>query len=247
VRNTCRELPASRRTRGPRSGTGARRGGLLIDEEDGEASAEGSRPTTKRARFSWTTGGLLMVICSVAAIHRYYDPFITSFRYQWRAAKWAGLAQVYPIASYPGFKAQGAGSTIKTLSDNALIDLATSAQGLNLLLASGWRLIGCEKYPGLLYDALRARTAGFPVTVLLLHPDSESARARAARCGMTTTEYTNGTVAVLSTLGQLRDVYELAVEVYYYDEEPIWQMVISESEIWMLCASNNVPTRMSPV
>jgi hypothetical protein len=193
----------------------------------------------------WIVGGVVAVVVATYGIHEYYDPFLSRLKYQWRAAKWAGLAQVYPVTSYPGFKFDS-NNDVKALSDKALRDLAASSQELRLLLASGWRLIGCEKYPGLLYDALKGRQ-GSRLVALLLDPASEPAKLRADKCAMTPDEYANGIQAVLQTLKNLRDIHGLKVEAHFYDEDPIWQMVLSESEIWMLCASQNVTSGRSPV
>jgi hypothetical protein len=118
---------------------------------------------------------------------------------------------------------------------------------LRLLLVSGWRMIGCEKAHGILYEELASKQAPFELEVLLLRPDGEAAKTRADSLNLTHEQYRKGVEAVLWTLAHWKRSRNLKVSAFLYDEEPIWQMVISRLEIWLLCATKNIPTGRSPI
>jgi hypothetical protein len=87
----------------------------------------------------------------------------------------------------------------------------------------------------LLYEVLSEKAAGFRLEVLIVDP--KKAAPRAKDVGLDVEEYREGIRAVLWTLGRWRND-GMSVEVKIYGDEPIWQMVLNEKEMWLLCARN---------
>jgi hypothetical protein len=161
--------------------------------------------------------------------------------YRLRVANLSGIQRVYPVAPYGGGKVN---DTHRDNAENALLEVVRKSRHLRLLLASGFRHIGCEKHAGLFWKALGKRPPGTRVEILLVS-DQLSAH-RAALAGMDLAVYEEGRRAVLHGIARLAAVHGLIVEVRCYDEEPIWQMVITDSELWLLCAEGT-DTARSPV
>lgn len=132
------------------------------------------------------------------------------------------------------------------MAESSLCKAAGAAAELQLLLVSGWYYIGSLKKPGILYDTLAQRSPPLKLRVLLLNPGSREAEARAKVLGLSHEEYKNGIHAVLWTLAAWKEARGLDIEVALYEEEPIWQMVMTPKELWLLCA-RQVPAEESPV
>jgi hypothetical protein len=195
---------------------------------------------------AWTIAILIGVLSGIAFYFRYAERIIDAARFQWQVGRWSGVAQVYPIAPYPGLGQSAPNYKIRDKANSALAGAATTARDLKLLMVSGWRFIGCQNDPGLLLSVLQSQRGGFSLEVLLLDPRGDIAKKRADKQGFNHDQYVEGVKAVVWTLAHLR-AHGYPVKVSYYSEEPIWQMVITELEIWLLCASRNVSTGESPV
>src|SRR5207249_6587687 len=68
-----------------------------------------------------------------------------------------------------------------------------------------------------------------------LDPVSEASARRAKEVGLEENEYKEGCQAVVSTLGHWRK-QGLSIEVRKYKDPPIWQVVLDEKEMWLMCA-----------
>lgn len=201
----------------------------------------------KAAGISWFWAGVLAVtgvIVGNALVGFLRAVSVQSIYYKWRVATWSGISRVYPVAEYPRQGADPSPSPKQLAAVNAsLAELAKSAEKLQLLLASGWYHVGCGKHKGVLYDALHQRGPGQQLEVLLLAP--ELSGERADRAGVERTQYAEGIRAVVWTLRQLARQCSTSVEVRFYPEAPIWQMVLTEQELWLWCATE-VRSERSP-
>jgi len=198
----------------------------------------------------WTATGATLLLVFV-----YFEeitPFAVRVRYQWKISKWAGLARVFPVAPYPDL-AQGHPhaddpDAVRNAADGAMKDLLSrDLSSVQLLLVSGWRMIGHGALPGTLLKPLKGRAKIGQIEVLLLNPYGDVARKRADQLGLTWPQYQSGVQAVLHTLKMLRDETGRSIDVYFYDEEPIWQMVVTRPEIWVFCAATDIPAERSPI
>ena len=197
----------------------------------------------------WTAAGAALLLIFV-----YFEeitPFAVRVRYQWKISKWTGLARVFPVAPYPDL-AQGHPhasdpDAVRKAADGAMRDLLSrDLTSLQLLLVSGWRMIGHGGLPGTLLEALKGSAKIGQIEVLLLNPYGDVAKRRAERLGLSWQQYQGGVQAAVYTLKVLRDEMSRSIDVYFYDEEPIWQMVMTKSEIWVFCAATDIPAERSP-
>jgi hypothetical protein len=119
---------------------------------------------------------------------------------------------------------------------------------VDLLLCSGWRAVGWDRDPGWIYQTLLATGQPLRLRVLLLDPACVEGVARGEQVmqGHPPDRYTSGTHAVLWTLRQLAEL-GARVEVRFYTEAPIWQMIILPTEIWLMSATAHTPTDLSPM
>lgn len=116
------------------------------------------------------------------------------------------------------------------------------AKRLDLIVASGFKVIGCDHDPGWLYETLGRKDPEFHLRVLVLDPDCPASRKRAAevlppKYGWST--YQAGTRAVLWTLGEWSQKFR--VDVRTYKDEPVWQMAVMPRELWLLVATRAAP------
>lgn len=178
--------------------------------------------------------------------------FERRIRYQWKISKWSGIARVYPIAPYPELRA-GRPYAADPLAvwQQAVDAMQTVVQHphttrLQLLLVSGWRMIGCDVARGILYEQL-SRLRKCHIEILLLNPASPAAVDRARAIDLSPDQYQKGVQAVLWTLGVWQRSKGVNITAYFYNEEPIWQMVMTKLEIWLLCAAENIATGQAPI
>lgn len=193
---------------------------------------------------------ILVALIALLAWDRTQGRILARLMYQLRAARWAGITQVYPVAPFPTDSGQSPeyDQEVRNKADEALREMTRSVDQLQIMAASGWRLIGTSQVPGLLYEALSHQSKGFKLEILLLDPDSDPGRARAkAQKILSAEQYREGVMAILWTLRRWKREHHIDVKVYLFDEEPIWQMVMSHAEIWLLCATKNVSAGRSPV
>ncbi|WP_437902923.1 hypothetical protein WME95_30775 [Sorangium sp. So ce327] len=198
----------------------------------------------KYDKASFISAGTVAVGIIIIAIARsnwsYY-----SLIHRFSLVKWTGITRTFPVRPYPRF----GGSANKSIQDaarRALMAITENAGSLNLLLVSGWHYIGCGKHQGVLYQQLSNRTDSLSLDVLLLDPDSDEARKRAEFSGIAYKSYAEGIRAVTWTLVHFANTRGIKLRIGYYQEEPIWQMVITEDELWLICA-RGMSAQDSPV
>lgn len=128
-----------------------------------------------------------------------------------------------------------------------------ASPSVQLMLASGFRLIGTEKYKGWLFDELELTKPA--LEVLLLDYESPICAARGGTVLNRSSKGTNhsgnsyavGIQAVLWTLRNWQKIHGMEVEVRLYQQEPIWQMLIFPKELWLLVSADGRSTDTSPV
>lgn len=165
-------------------------------------------------------------------------------------SKYAGLATVVPVAPLhpdmtadPDVGAKNAGVALKMLRE-----AADRAPRVDLMLASGWRVIGCENSPGWLYEQLRDRRVE-RLRVLVLSRDSPAfdERGQYVMPNQPPAKYRAGAQAVLWTLRAWKRELSIPIEVREYWEDPIWQMFILPKDVWVLQAAGYRSTDSSPM
>lgn len=188
-------------------------------------------------------------LCAVALIMVTVLDFSPIY-HRTRASSWAGLVQVIPIQSLDrGFSLPRTTANKRSqVAINALCSAMEETRKVDMLLCSGYRMIGNKRHPGFLHDTLAGLPVGAEVRVLLLDPSSDAGRDRAkkvmrGRAG----RYKPGLESVLYTLSRLRYDHDLDIEVRLYSEDPIWQMIILPTEIWGLVAAGGRSTDSSPM
>lgn len=206
--------------------------------------AAGGGALTFAIKGQWVPAVVLVVvyvvlILSVPQVVRYY----TSRTY-------AGLTLVVPVAPLdPGAKIdQAEARRHMRVGVDSLRQAVRDVIQVELLVASGFRVIGWEGNPGWLHDVLRDRAKVIRLSVLMLDPDCPSAQARAERVLRPHghTAYRAGTTAVLATLKRWREQLGMDVSVSLYTEPPIWQMVRLPKELWLMYASDDRGSDYSP-
>ena len=166
--------------------------------------------------------------------------------YRWRVSHWSGISRVYAI--HP-FDVSGGepDAELRHLAEEAIRNLIRSSTHVKLLLASGWHYIGCERVRGKLFDELAEKKAAFHLEVLIFQSDdAKKIEKRAAAAHLSPEEYREGINAVLWTLAYWQRTKGWNVEVRTYDDDPIWQMILSDTELWLTCA-RNTPSDLSPI
>lgn len=190
----------------------------------------------------------LAAFCIVAAVPLLPD--YQPFRLRYKARSWAGLKMVYPIASLSPDSTVDKDESLQRAETGikAMCAAIEPCLQVELLLASGFRVIGWARHQGWLYDVL-SKNQGRKLKVLLLDPESESAERRAAEVmgPHGHAAYVAGTQAVLWTLRRWEYEHGLDIEVRLYQEDPIWQMVRLPSELWLLVAAGGRSTDTSPL
>jgi hypothetical protein len=161
--------------------------------------------------------------------------------YQWKVSQWSGIRRVYPVRPWKGKDVR---TEQRKSAEEALVEVVRVAPRVRLLLASGYRHIGTARNPGLFFEMLDNRQPPFTLEVLLMDPAKTHNRPKLA--GLSDEAYSAGIQAVLWTLAQWGLTRGISVTVSLYEEEPIWQMVITDSELWLLCAKG-VPADASTV
>jgi hypothetical protein len=154
------------------------------------------------------------------------------FFYSILVGRRSGIRRVFPVLKYDGDPSE-ANIRQRDVAEESIRSLVTNSTKVRLLLASGFHYIGWKDNPGILFDVLRSKRPGTILEVLIINPDKAADRAKDV--GLTLEQYREGTFAVLATLASFRND-GISIEVKVYDEEPIWQMVINDSEMWLLCA-----------
>lgn len=208
---------------------------------------------------------IIAVTLAVIVAGSLLDGALARAYYRLKVAKWTGVQRVYTVQSY----ATPADVQVKQreAAEQSLTELARVEPKLSLLLASGYRYLGTRRQPGILHHALEERCRSNSVKptleVLLLNPttvttepsslaagkprlDAEEIGRRIEGQGFKRDEYALGINAVLWTLRCWKRDLGLDVHVYLYDEPPIWQMVVTEKELWLLCAMSERSDR-SPI
>lgn len=189
---------------------------------------------------------LWAIVTAVAVVVALTARLVFRLYYRWKVSEWSGIVRVYPVR---GFAAQEEQPNAKhrEAAERALQELTRNANRLQLLLASGFHYIGSHKSPGVLYEALNARSGPFQLDVLLLDPGSKDEVAKRAKlANMDEHQYRAGMDSVLWTLRQLKEARGVNVSVRTYKEAPIWQMVLTDAELWLLCA-HSIASDLSPV
>lgn len=166
--------------------------------------------------------------------------------FAWRMSKWTGVKRAFPIRPYPNTNSVVVDVRQKEIAEASLRGIAKGAGSRSLLLVSGWHYIGCQKHPGVLCKELEHRRPPLKLSVLLLNPDCAEAKQRARKLGTSEERCAMGINAVMYTIAQWREVFNVDIEVRLYGEVPIWQMVITNDEMWLVCA-RDVPAHESPV
>jgi hypothetical protein len=195
---------------------------------------------------------LLATISGLAFLGFYLD--LPSWVVRGYARDYAGLSLVVPVASIDqeqlGPKRKRAEQDVE-LALVGLRQATAEARHVQLLLCSGWLFVGHDGvHPGWLTEILRDDDAkSRHLEVLLLDPRSESGAARAGQVmpGHDAASYEAGCDAVLWTLRSLKEDLGVQVTVRRYAEDPIWQMVILPSELYLMYAARHVPTGYSPM
>lgn len=173
---------------------------------------------------------------------------VSSWMYKRRIWEWSGIARVYPVKPYattqnppmvvvPSQREEAERHLSQAIKDDG---------SLQLLLVSGWYHIGTSAYRGVLYEALASHKSPLKLEVLLLTPTCKAAEERAAKIGQSKEHYAEGIRAVLWTLRSLKLQHKFDITAKLYDELPIWQMVVSKADLWLLCA-RDLPANESPV
>lgn len=172
----------------------------------------------------WLTAAFLVL--SIWARPYYYRLW-----YRYKLVEWTGITRVIP---------KNADLPPKTTAGNALVDVVRDSKTLRMLLVSGYDFVGNVKHRGILYDALYAKQQPLRLEILLLDPSQ--ANKRAALASIPLDRYQEGMNAVLWTLAGLKKARGLDVHVWRYMDEPIWQMIMNDQELWLLCAHNQSTT-----
>lgn len=168
-----------------------------------------------------------------------------------RSRSYAGIRMVVPVAPLD----HGHRNEPETVERNsqagtrAMRDALNGVKSVDLLLASGFNVIGRPDKKGWLYDELDTRPDSFKLCLLLLDPDCDVARRRARRV-MTGAdrwkEYSRGARQVLSTIERWED-RGMEVEVKLYHVEPLWQMMRTPDELWLFSAARHLAVQKSPM
>lgn len=204
----------------------------------------GSAGRTKEGLLAASAaGGLLLVLGIVLGGWRFARWTYALIR----LGSWSGISRVYPVQGYPGTTG---GARAQSQFDDALEglrDAVSEEKEVDLLLASGFKHFGAGKFSGWIERAIFEREGVLPkLRVLLLAPGTDVSKTRANQWKMTEETYAAGIGAVLWKLRGWKRERGLSIEVRLYSEAPIWQMVLTSKEVWLLCA-RQVPVDQSPV
>jgi hypothetical protein len=182
-------------------------------------------------------------IASIVIAYLIWRDAAERFLYSALVGRHSGISRVYAVLPYGGDPLE-ADVEARELAEQSIKDLVQDSSKVQLLLASGFHYIGWRENPGLLYDVLSKKVdTGFRLEVLIQDPNYTGPRAR--DFALEEHEYKEGVQAVLSTLGRWRKD-GMSIEVRLYGDEPIWQMVLDEEEMWLLCA-RNTRSECSPI
>ena len=165
----------------------------------------------------------------------------------WRA----GLRRTFPVATYPlEDRRVTYRPRASRAAQQALQDAVGGYQSVKLLLVSGFFHLGTRGEPGCIARGLEKHRV-LELEVVLLDPEGKIAHARDALLGSATRSgaYSDGIREVIQLLRQWADTRPYwRVQVWLYDEEPIWQMaVLGAEELWLLTAAQGVTSGYSPV
>jgi hypothetical protein len=187
----------------------------------------------------------------VEAMRRRWRPRLLRLYYRWKLVELTGISRAFPVKPYPepaSGEIGGRNEDQSELVNLSLRGLVSTSTSLDLLLVSGAHYIGSVRRPGVLYKELFEcpRQEKPKLRVLLLDPDGEQTIKRAKQRNVSVEEYKSEIHAVIWTLSLLKTACGMDVEVSLYSEVPIWQMIMSQNELWLLCA-RRVPAQDSPV
>lgn len=206
--------------------------------------AAGGAAITFLVEAQWLAGLALLIVyvglvVEIPKVVRWYG-----------SRSYGALAVVVPVAPLDPSRPVDAKEAAKNtdVGVDMLRQAVKDQRSVELLLASGFRVVGWERDPGWLFDSLRGRAKDLDLNVLLLNPDCQSSKDRAGQVlsPYTHAQYRAGTMAVLSTFKRWRDELGMNITVKLYEEPPIWQMVRLPKELWLMFASTNRGTDFSP-
>jgi hypothetical protein len=160
----------------------------------------------------------------------------------------AGLRMMVPVAPLDGgsLNVEQTKKHVATAT-KLLRESVEGCREVNLMLCSGYRIIGWHGKPGWLYRSFEDAPPALHLRVLLLDPACESARQRSGQVmqGYEHERYIRGTNAVLWTLRELRSSGR-QVEARLYREQPIWQLIMCPEEVFVMSAAEHTATDLSP-
>jgi hypothetical protein len=190
-------------------------------------------------------GALLVLFAGAAGVRRLWSWFSD----RWRIGKRSGISRVYPVQGYPGTSGGMRSVGQFTLALEGLRGVVAAEPELRFLLVSGFKHFGGGRHTGWIEEALLRREKSPKILVLLLDPGAPAARERASETygdALRPDDYCYGIETVLWKLRGWKRERGFDIEVRLYQEPPIWQMVVTPREVWLLCAPK-VRVENSPV
>lgn len=140
-------------------------------------------------------------------------------------------------ASYPTEDPELAADFRESVRDQILDDLKSTSH-LRILGATGYNTfaMGGKGWTGarsaFLYDILDSAPTTTEIDIVLMHPDSKFAKARAAQIGVDVNVFRDEILASIGRCVELRKAGK-SVRCFLFHERPlVWKLIITDKHVW---------------
>ena len=148
-----------------------------------------------------------------------------------------GLVGFYPVSRYVSGGTVQIDLGMQQRAQQQIIAAVENAGDVDMILVSGYKIIGTIPTPGLLSQVLREKK-GAEHRLMILDPEwrSPGLQERARRIDKTVDQYIQGLHEVLEHLALLKFAVKAPIRVWVYRETPTFQMFKTADTIWMQTA-----------
>lgn len=203
----------------------------------------GGSAFTLAVAHRWGWAAVALVAFLVSALEP-WQPLINLY-----SIRQGGLQLTIPLEPLDGSQHREAKRRRYLAAATTAIETAfNNSNTVDLLLCSGFQVIGTDTHPGWIHGLLRQVSPTAQIRVLMLDPDCAASQARGTRYmdQNGANAYKEGVKDVTHTLANFVTTRGLNLAVKYYEDEPIWQVLVFPREVFVMLASAR-PTDRSPI
>ncbi len=160
-----------------------------------------------------------------------------------------GLAPLHPLGlEHLGPVGRAEVIAVYRSQQDAAADIGAAvrqAREVDILAVRGLGLIGLNH--SLLRPAVTGGRSPQVVRALLVDPDSDAARRRAAEIGESFESFTSGVLLAVARLRELAEHTTATMEIYLYDMLPTWRVIALDETLFVSAFGQDVEGHTSPM